>query len=137
MPRSTLAAPRTPLKLAATTSTLPSRFTSPAAEPRGWTPTLGVDAAAKPPVGEAIEGLFQERLEAEAHHFFEVGDFPRAASYAERAAEAAARMFANREALRLLELAITAHTRGALDPSGLPRLRELRGEVERRGAVEG
>ena len=55
-------------------------------------------------VGEAIEELFDERLEEEAHrlayHFGEAGDDEKALRYSVMAGEGAARLYANDEAVR-------------------------------------
>ncbi len=86
-------------------------------------------------VGEAIERRAGNELDAHAHrlahHFFEAADYPRAAAYAERAAHAAAVIFANREALRLVDMAIDAHKRGEFEPGGIDRLADFRAGLQR------
>ena len=64
-------------------------------------------------VGEAVEELFNDRLEEQshllAHHFYQAGDTERAMKYSVMAGGAAARLFANDEAIthytRAIELA--------------------------------
>ncbi len=61
-------------------------------------------------VGEALEALFPQRLEEEAsrlaHHFYEARDHPRALKYDMLAGDAAARLFANTEAVAHYDRAI-------------------------------
>ena len=67
-------------------------------------------------VGEAIEGIFNDRLEEQshllAHHFYEAGDNQRALNYLVMAGEAAARLYANDEATIHYSRAIDIARRG-------------------------
>jgi predicted ATPase len=84
-------------------------------------------------VGEAMEDLFEGRLEEHAHrlahHFHETADNDRALKYSAMAGDIAAGLYANDEAIthyaRAIELAREA------GPAELPRLLEALGDVKR------
>ena len=74
-------------------------------------------------VGEAIEALFPDRLEEEAHrlayHFREGGAEDRALHYYSLAGDAAARLYANREAITQYERAVEIARRDSADDEQL------------------
>jgi class 3 adenylate cyclase/tetratricopeptide (TPR) repeat protein len=83
-------------------------------------------------VGEAMEALFPERLNEEAHrlayHFQQAGDKARAMKYHEIAGDQAARLYANKEAADHYAEAISL-ARSSGDPELLARLYSARGKV--------
>jgi class 3 adenylate cyclase/tetratricopeptide (TPR) repeat protein len=109
-------------------------------------------------VGEAMQALFPERLEEEAHrlayHFREAGELSRALDYYSKAGDAAARLYANQEAITHYGHAIEiARKHGASDDqlihlyTRVGRAHEVSGqfdqalatyaELERLGAEQG
>jgi class 3 adenylate cyclase/tetratricopeptide (TPR) repeat protein len=62
--------------------------------------------------GQALEALYGDRLDelapSLAHHFWEAEDWKRAAAYAQRAGDAALRVYALREAIRQFDCAVEA-----------------------------
>ena len=84
-------------------------------------------------VGEAIEGLFSDRLEEEAHrlahHFDESKDAQRALKYYTMAGDAAARLYANTEAIDHYTRALGLATRGEATDEQLIHLYTIRGRT--------
>ena len=82
---------------------------------------------------EALPALFPGRVDelapVLAHHYFEAEAWADAATHARRAAEAAQRSYANREALTGYGRALAAAERAALGPAARGALFEARAEV--------
>jgi predicted ATPase/class 3 adenylate cyclase len=82
-------------------------------------------------VGEVMETLFENQLEEQAHllahHFHQAGDPRQALAYYTMAAEGAARIYANDEAIVHYSRAIEAAGHVSLDPASLAKLHRGRG----------
>ncbi len=85
-------------------------------------------------VGEAVEELFNDRLEEQshllAHHFYQAGDNERALKYSSMAGDVAARLFANDEAITHYTRAIEMARQGDSSNQRLIDLYMARGRAQ-------
>ena len=85
-------------------------------------------------VGEAVEKLFNDRLEENAHllahHFYQGGDDSRALKYSVLAGDVAARLYANDEAITHYTLAIEIARQGDSSNEQLIALYQARGRAQ-------